>query len=233
MDSEGAGSREVRLSPGKQACHFLLLLVILHCSCWIPHLLRWEALAVSAPPPPPLPPACPPLHKPFPPGSSNQLALHCQSNFGKEIMFIGLEKKRERERRGKPGDREGRGSVGLGHIGNHFSQATPKLIWMEVPEKGQMGVEDLSDRMTRTNVVNALIDGLLLFCDYESSRNYSHQVTCDSGPPELELWAIFVHLYRAQRKLYIPFGIRQCFALTVLTLHPLHHSNSWKLAEIS
>lgn len=57
---------------------------------------------------------------------------------------------------------------------------------MELPKKGQMGVEDLSDRMTRTNVVNALIDGLLLFCDYESSRNYSHQVTCDSGPPELE-----------------------------------------------
>lgn len=155
MDSEGAGSREVRLSPGKQACHFLLLLVILHCSWWIPHLLRWEALAVSAPPPPPLPPACPSLHIHFPPGSSNQLTLSEQPRGGNNVHRSGKKKKTEKSRR--PVDR---GLVGLEHIRNYFFQATHMPMWTEVKKKKlhtHMGVEDLPDRMMKIYVGKALI----------------------------------------------------------------------------
>lgn len=91
-----------------------------------------KALAVAALPPPPLPPACPPLHLYFPLGSSNQLTLLEQLQEGNNVHRSGKERKeeeaweKEMERRGL--GIEQRGSMDLGHIGNRFSHTTHELM---------------------------------------------------------------------------------------------------------
>ena len=85
MDRGGLGRKTVRLSPGKQACYFLLL-VILHCSPLNVSFSWWRGPVLSRPRPhlhrgPPLASlwSCPLL---FPLGSSFQVPLSGQAQEG-------------------------------------------------------------------------------------------------------------------------------------------------------